>query len=159
LSREADAWIEQGEIEDVALPLYEGRMIGQFDFSDKGWVGGTGRAARWDNVDWTSKDIRPQYLMSQATYQEEVLARYLKQIKQERGERVCEQEELRLQDPERFREWWRDRSHRVSFMDITSATNARTLIAALCPLMPSGNKVPLLMPGRDRDGDLLLLLN
>ena len=38
LSREADAWIREEQVEDVALPLYEGRMIGQFDFSQKGWV-------------------------------------------------------------------------------------------------------------------------
>ena len=39
------AWaIDVDGIEDVALPLYEGRMIGQFDFSAKGWV--SGRAAR-----------------------------------------------------------------------------------------------------------------
>ena len=39
----ADAWIRESEIEDTALPLYEGRMIGQFDFSEKGWVSGKGR--------------------------------------------------------------------------------------------------------------------
>ena len=36
LSREGDAWIWEKDVEDVALPLYEGRMIGQFDFSQKG---------------------------------------------------------------------------------------------------------------------------
>ena len=45
LSREGDAWIREEDMEDVALPLYEGRMIGQFDFSQKGWVRGKGRTA------------------------------------------------------------------------------------------------------------------
>ena len=63
LSREVDAWIRENEIEDTALPLYEGRMIGQFDFSKKGWVSGKGRTAVWRDIDWASKRIEPQYLM------------------------------------------------------------------------------------------------
>jgi hypothetical protein len=56
LSREA-------EIQATALPLYEGRMIGQFDFSKKGWVSGKGRTAVWHEIGWESKVIEPQYLM------------------------------------------------------------------------------------------------
>ena len=67
LSRHADMWLEQGRIDDVALPLYEGRMIGQFDFSQKGWVSGKGRAAVWRDIDWATKVLEPQYLMSAAT--------------------------------------------------------------------------------------------
>ncbi len=47
----------------IALPLYEGRMIGQFDFSQKGWVSGTGRGAVWRDIGWVEKNIEPQYLM------------------------------------------------------------------------------------------------
>jgi len=54
-------WI--GPKGDVALPLYEGRMIGQFDFSEKGWVSGKGRSAVWRAIPWSSKVIEPQYLM------------------------------------------------------------------------------------------------
>jgi hypothetical protein len=64
LSRDADAWIRQEGIEDVALPLYEGRMIGQFDFSEKGWVSGKGRSAEWRDIEWSRKEIEPQYLMA-----------------------------------------------------------------------------------------------
>ena len=64
LSREADAWMKEESVEDVALPLYEGRMIGQFDFSQKGWVSGKGRTAVWRDIDWGAKEIEPQYLMS-----------------------------------------------------------------------------------------------
>jgi hypothetical protein len=66
LSREADEWIREERVEDVALPLYEGRMIGQFDFSQKGWVSGKGRSAVWCDIDWQRKQFIPQYLMSQA---------------------------------------------------------------------------------------------
>ncbi len=47
----------------VALSLYEGRMIGQFDFSEKGWVSGKGRGAVWDDIPWTKKWVRPQFLL------------------------------------------------------------------------------------------------
>ncbi len=68
LSREANAWIDENEIKDVALPLYEGRMIGQFDFSQKGWVSGKGRGAVWRDIPWEHKQIEPQYLMAEANY-------------------------------------------------------------------------------------------
>ncbi len=47
----------------VALPLYEGRMIGQFDFSQKGWVSGKGRTAEWRDIPWERKVVDPQFLM------------------------------------------------------------------------------------------------
>ncbi len=55
---------------DVALPLYEGRMIGQFDFSAKGWVSGKGRTAVWRAIPWDAKVVEPQYLMAATTYSE-----------------------------------------------------------------------------------------
>ena len=74
LSREADAWIEETQIQDVALPLYEGRMIGQFDFSQKGWVSGKGRSAVWRDIPWEHKQIEPQYLMAEKDYRQGVPA-------------------------------------------------------------------------------------
>ncbi|HOI72619.1 MAG TPA: hypothetical protein PLO63_00615 [Syntrophales bacterium] len=68
LSREADAWIREDRIENTALPLYEGRMIGQFDFSQKGWISGKGRGAQWADIDWANKCHLPQYLMSTGTF-------------------------------------------------------------------------------------------
>jgi hypothetical protein len=64
LSLASDAAIRIEDIEDVALPLYEGRMIGQLDFSQKGWLSGKGRRAVWRDVPTDSKKIEPQYLMS-----------------------------------------------------------------------------------------------
>ena len=55
LSREADAWVREDGVEDVALPLYEGRMIGQFDFSEKGWLSGKGRSAKWPEVPFSGQ--------------------------------------------------------------------------------------------------------
>ena len=73
LSRDATEWIlEESGIEDVALPLYEGRMIGQFDFSQKGWVSGKGRGAVWREIPWERKQIEPQYLMAANDYSTDV---------------------------------------------------------------------------------------
>ena len=73
LSRDGTEWIWEGAgIEDVALPLYEGRMIGQFDFSEKGWVSGKGRSAVWREIPWGEKQIEPQYLMGVGDYYERV---------------------------------------------------------------------------------------
>ena len=76
LSRDGTEWIWEGPgIEDVALPLYEGRMIGQFDFSEKGWVSGKGRSAVWREIPWGEKQIEPQYLMGVEDYGESSKAR------------------------------------------------------------------------------------
>jgi hypothetical protein len=48
---------------EVLLPLYEGRMVGQFDFSKKGWVSGKGRSAVWRDVPWSNKRLEPQFVM------------------------------------------------------------------------------------------------
>ena len=68
LSRDADSWIREGSVDDTGLPLYEGRMIGQFDFSQKGWVSGKGRSAVWREIPWKKKQTEPQYLMARQDY-------------------------------------------------------------------------------------------
>ena len=69
LSRDGDSWIREDKLEDTALPLYEGRMIGQFDFSQKGWVSGKGRAAVWRDIPWEGKQVEPQFLMCASNYE------------------------------------------------------------------------------------------
>ena len=64
LSREADAWVREEDIKDVALPFMQGAMLNQFDFCQKRWVSGTGLQARWEAVGWNPKAIDPQFLMS-----------------------------------------------------------------------------------------------
>jgi hypothetical protein len=55
--------IDVRDVEDVALPVYEGRMVGQFDFSQKAWVSGKGRRALWQELSENAKAFSPQYLM------------------------------------------------------------------------------------------------
>ena len=112
LSREADAWTRDDRIEDVALPLYEGRMIGQFDFSQKGWVRGKGRSAEWSDMPWGRKAFNPQYLMGIAT---------------------CKAEGVL--------------GPKLPLMNISSATNSRTLICALSNDLPCNHSLnPLRTP-------------
>ncbi|HND34853.1 MAG TPA: hypothetical protein PLA94_32840, partial [Myxococcota bacterium] len=61
-----DVWRDGSS--SVALPVYEGRMIGQFDPSEKRWVSGKGRTAVWEPVPWVSKVLGPQYLMANTDY-------------------------------------------------------------------------------------------
>lgn len=64
VSRDGRLVVAIDDIQDAAVPLYEGRMIGQFDFSQKGWVSGKGRGAVWRDIEWMKKRIEPQYLVS-----------------------------------------------------------------------------------------------
>ncbi len=66
LSSEGDAWIREQAVTDVAVPLFEGRMVNLYDWCEKGWIRGRGRSAEWEPIPWTRKQIRPQYLMNQA---------------------------------------------------------------------------------------------
>jgi hypothetical protein len=111
LSRDGTEAIRVEDIADVAVPLYEGRMIGQFDFSQKGWVSGKGRTAVWRDIPWEEKQIEPQFLISFCT----ALANGAPLGKLRPG-----------------------------FMEITSATNQRTMIATSIGAFPCGHKVPLL---------------
>ena len=58
----------QNSLGDVALPLYQGRMVGQYDFSEKGWVSGKGRTAVWHKILFDNKTIEPQFLMAENDY-------------------------------------------------------------------------------------------
>lgn len=59
-------WINsQGE---VALPLYEGRIVGPLDPMQKGHVSGKGRTAEWRTLQFEAKAIEPQYLMGRDFY-------------------------------------------------------------------------------------------
>jgi hypothetical protein len=110
---------------EIALPLYEGRMIGQFDCSQKGWVSGKGRSAVWRELPFHGKTLEPQYLVSADTYRS-----------------------------------WGEVKHRlkVGFMDVTSATNARTMIAVPVADLPCGNAVPVLyVTGKDWYSNTLFL--
>lgn len=78
LSANSDRAIHIDDIEDVALPLYEGRMVGQFDFSEKGYVSGTGRKAVWHEIPFSEKVMEPQFLMSNSAFRENATSPGLK---------------------------------------------------------------------------------
>lgn len=65
LARNADEWIHEEKVEDVALPLYQGVMIGAFNPCNKAWVSGTGLNAKWNAIRPETAQVSPQYLMAQ----------------------------------------------------------------------------------------------
>lgn len=62
--RDGSGAVDESEIEDIALPLYQGAMIQQFDFVASRYSGGSGHGVRWEPLSWTEKQFGPQYLMS-----------------------------------------------------------------------------------------------
>ncbi|MBI3273379.1 MAG: N-6 DNA methylase [Planctomycetes bacterium] len=104
------------------LPLYEGRMVDQFDHRAKGYRSGRGRAAVWEELPFGSagKSIQPQWRIPVA--------------------RV----------PEKTRE--RVQQFRVGFCDVGSPTNERTLVAALISQEAlCGHSVPTITFGAAED--------
>lgn len=64
LSQNGERFISIRHVEDVALPLYQGVMVRQFDFCAATYVSGSGNRAQWALTSWENKQIRPQFLMS-----------------------------------------------------------------------------------------------
>jgi hypothetical protein len=95
------------------IPVYEGRMVDQFDHRAKGYRSGRGRAAEWTDLPFslTTKSIQPQWYIPL--------------------DRVPEKTMQRI------------RHYRVGFCDVASPTNERSLVAALIPPQAiCGHKVP-----------------
>jgi len=114
LAPDGKSCIYLASIEDVALPLYEGRMVGQFDFSEKGWVSGKGRAAKWEIYPFETKRIHPQFCMGLDAFS------------------ATRDREGALKAVRGFK---------IGFMDVTGSTNTRTVIANVIPDCPSGHTV------------------
>src|SRR5271157_197550 len=51
------------------LPLYEGKLIGQFDFAKQAYAGGRGLRSKWIPLPYSHKVIEPQYLLSEDVYE------------------------------------------------------------------------------------------
>jgi len=132
----------------IAHPVYEGRMVGQLDFSAKGWVSGSGRTAVWQELPWLDKSMQPQYVMGRATYEWSAVLSYLEGIKKQFGSEEYQEPRERLNDPNTRHRWMQSRSRRVAFMDVTSATNERTMIAGPATPFPYGNSAPVFCTGR-----------
>ncbi|MBD2426224.1 hypothetical protein [Phormidium sp. FACHB-1136] len=94
LSADGREMIRVDEVEDVALPLYQGVMIQQFDFSRKGWVSGTGLRAIWRDIPFESKCLEPQFLIE--------LENYSENSKNSRGLRVSFRDIARSTDERTF---------------------------------------------------------
>lgn len=95
------------------VPLFEGRMIDQFDYRAKGYRSGRGRAAVWSDLtfDGDEKSIQPQWYVPHAKVPEKCTSRLGR--------------------------------YRIGFCDVASPTNERTLIAALIPpSVLCGHSVP-----------------
>jgi len=66
--RDAREVIREEDIEEVALPLYQGTMVGQYDFSYKKWITGTGLNAKWEFIQYYEKKYCPQFLVAHNNY-------------------------------------------------------------------------------------------
>ncbi len=95
------------------FPVYEGRMVDQFEYRAKGYRSGRGRAAEWEDLPFGSpgKSIQPQWYVAAGNVPSKLGGRHL--------------------------------GYRVGFCDVASPTNERTLIACLIPPHTlCGHKVP-----------------
>lgn len=95
------------------VPLYEGRMVEQFDHRAKGYRSGRGRSAVWEELPFSDarKSIQPQWRIPKDDIPDKTIERM--------------------------------NSYRAGFCDVTSPTNERSLIAALIPPgVLCGHKVP-----------------
>jgi hypothetical protein len=69
LSADGQAGIHLDDIEDVALPLYQGAMIYHFDFCAAAYRQLEGkRGFKWVPLGWERKQVQPQYLMERQKY-------------------------------------------------------------------------------------------
>lgn len=50
--------------DDNYVPLYEGRMVHQFDPAAKAYVSGEGKKQVWEHLDWHEKHLHPHYFVS-----------------------------------------------------------------------------------------------
>jgi hypothetical protein len=100
-----------GTVGDV--PLYEGRMVSQYEHRAKGYRSGRGRAAVWEDLPFSdpNKSIQPQWYVAPSQVPDKCLERMGR--------------------------------YRIGFCDVASPTNERTLVAAIIPPgVLCGHKVP-----------------
>jgi hypothetical protein len=69
VSADGAAAVQLGQVEDVALPLYQGAMIHQFDFCASAYRRIEGkRGFKWVQLKGDEKIVEPQYLMAREDY-------------------------------------------------------------------------------------------
>lgn len=67
LSRDHSKVVHIADVEDVALPLYQGVMIRPFDFNTARYVSGAGNRAKWEQQGFENRYYWPQFLMGRST--------------------------------------------------------------------------------------------
>jgi len=95
------------------LPVFEGRMVNQYDHRAKGYREGRGRAADWETLSFgnPAKSIQPQWYVSTS------------RVPQKTSQRI--------------------RRYRIGFCNVSSATNERAFVATLIPpLSICGDTIP-----------------
>ena len=68
LSRNADSWIREREVADVALPLYQGLMFYDRLPNVAQHMSGAGRRAKWNKNCPPDSHIQPQFLIAEQEY-------------------------------------------------------------------------------------------
>jgi hypothetical protein len=115
--------------EDSDMPIYEGKMVDQYDYRAKAYASGRGRSAVWGDLPFGSeaKKITPQWRVSTASLDKETLKRIS--------------------------------TYRVGFCNVSSPTNQRSLIATIIPPKSvCGHAVPTVHISRWRQEDMLLFV-
>ncbi|MFU8886068.1 MAG: Eco57I restriction-modification methylase domain-containing protein [Cyanobacteriota bacterium] len=125
MGNDRDLFTEDGN----DIPLYEGKMVDQYDYRAKAYVSGRGRSAVWDDLDFSSaeKAIVPQWHVATSS------------LDARRTERIAQ--------------------YRIGFCDVTSPTNQRSLVATIIPAgFICGDKVPTIKLGESFGSASLLWL-
>ena len=120
--------IKIADVSDVLLPLYEGRMVGQFDYSEKCHVEGSGRTATWARTDEHGLHVPRRY--------ENFADILCAQAKRIRPHHLVALRAKKSLIP--------STSLKVGYLAVGSATNVRTMLASALYLFPCGNSVPVL---------------
>lgn len=76
LSRNKSQFICIDDVEDIALPLYQGVMVGQFSSCRGEWISGTGLNAKWNIFEAQDQHFCPQFLMSKTSLQQTEKSKY-----------------------------------------------------------------------------------
>lgn len=63
LSRDGAQALRVEQIEDVALPLFQGGMVNIYDKNASGYVAKVSAQASWQSMDFQAKEVLPQYLI------------------------------------------------------------------------------------------------
>lgn len=123
-----DSHLFNSEVE--GWPLYEGRMVGQFDHKAAYWISGRGRSAVWEYTGNDPSKYEPDYPFRAQWYLDSEVAK-------------------RVQT-----ELWGQLTYRIGICSVTASTNARTVVAAILPsksaaghslniAVPEGSNTPI----------------